>query len=194
MKLIKKAAPVILTSMILFTACNFNNAPKASDETPGYYARELELSTWIDEAETVWKPVENRVYNEAGRLTAVSKHTYEQMTEAGYEYYMNTRTDVYEVDKEGNHTFVEYYLYTYHPDYYEYVDDDGNEFVDVDYLLKRGETRTPMMFSGIIMTLFMISKLKTGILLHLTMITIRRLSIREIQTVLRLPSSMQLYS
>lgn len=133
-------AVVIL--VLVLASCNLNNPPQPSEDATGYYSKELELSTWIDPAETLKMPVENRLYDELGRLIAVSKHTYTKMTEPGYEYYMVTRTDVYEVDTEGNQSFLEYYTYEYHPDYYEYIDEDGNEILEVDYLLLRGETYT----------------------------------------------------
>ncbi len=130
------AAAVVL--MLTAAGCSFNNPPAADEDAVSYYSKEIALSSWIDPDQTVADVVETRIYGENGKLAAVSKNTWEEMDEPGY--YMITRTDVYEADTDGSQNFVEYYLYDYFKDAYQYLDDDGNTVDAVDYLLLRGRS------------------------------------------------------
>ena len=139
--LIKTVCIAVLAASA-FSGCSFNSAPSAVEGALGYHSKEIALSTWVDEDQTWLDEVETRIYDEQGKLSVVSVNTYEMMTETGYdfEYYEIVRTDVYEVNSDGEPVLTEYYLYTYHPDEYEYIDEEGNEVNEIDYRILRGET------------------------------------------------------
>lgn len=137
---VKISLPAVLAFGALLCGCSFNNPAAAVEGAVRYYTKEVVLNTWVDDEKTWWDEVETRLYNEQGSLSVVLKNNYEQMTETGHEDYMIVQTDVYEIDSNGEQQLSEYYRYEYHPDYYEYIDDEGNETIDVCYRISRGET------------------------------------------------------
>jgi hypothetical protein len=122
--------------------CNlvfFSDGTVANDIS--YFSKEVELWTYIDADGFDLQPVENHIYGEDGMLEVVFKFYYEDQEDSGY--YTNTRTDVFEVDEAGALTLVEYYIYEYVKDDWEYVDDDGYTVQTFDYIISRAETHTP---------------------------------------------------
>ena len=104
-----------------------------------YYTKEVELSRYIDD---YLQPVESLIYDEDGKLSVIFKYFYADPDSLGYS--VNDKTEIYEVDEAGVLVLVEYYLYEYQIDYYEYEDDDGVIQTDGrDYILKKGETYDP---------------------------------------------------
>ena len=104
-----------------------------------YYTKEVELSRYIDD---YLQPVESLIYDEDGKLSVIFKYFYADPDSLGYS--VNDKTEIYEVDEAGVLVLVEYYLYEYQIDYYEYEDDDGVIQTDGrDYILNRGETYDP---------------------------------------------------
>lgn len=110
-----------------------------------YYSKEVEFSTYVDPDGYFLEPVERRIYGEDGKLKAIFKNFYadQALPADDYPYYANDKTEVYEVDDAGTATLIEYYLYTYQRDEYEYTDDEGVTELVFDYILNRGESYTP---------------------------------------------------
>jgi len=149
---VMKAGRIILFTISVFMVfgCAFNNPPPVDEGAVNYYSKEVETSTYVDPDDSILEPVEIRIYDEQGKLTAISKNIYSVVNAAelaaltdDYPIYKVSRTNVYEVSSEGKEEMAAYYLYTYYRDEYQYVDDDGVTQDAVDYVLLRGETRTP---------------------------------------------------
>lgn len=134
----------ILPVGLSLIGCSYNNPADAVNDVIKYYTKEVMLSSWADvdadddDEKTCWGEVEMRLYDEQGELAVVSVNTWSEMDDIGN--FMITRTDVYEVDDDGEYELSEYYIYDYLKDDYEYVDDDGVTQSAIDYLFLRGKT------------------------------------------------------
>ncbi|MBI9108048.1 MAG: hypothetical protein JEZ04_14970 [Spirochaetales bacterium] len=136
---------ILCLAALVFSGCPLNAPPSAEEGAVNYYSKEIETSVYVDPDDAFLEPIEQRIYDEQGRLTAISKHTYSYLNEASpseYPVYKISRTDVYEVSSDGTETKVEYYLYTYLRDSYQWVDDDGVTQDAVDYVLLTGKSYT----------------------------------------------------
>ncbi len=121
---------IITIILIIPVSCDLDSG---SEGTIDYYSKEVTFSKYVDPDQYDLEPVETRVYDENGTLSAVYRYTYEDYDGV----YLNTRTDVYSVT-EGEETLVEFYIYSFVKDYYIY---DGETVYD--YLLSGAETREP---------------------------------------------------
>ena len=130
---------VVLFLILPLTNCNLLNlfGNNSGTEKPGYYSKEVEVNRYVDTKKRDLEPVESYIYDENGILSDVFKNIYEDVNGDGY--YLNTRTNIYQADKNGNKTLIQYYKYTYRKDTYEYVDDEGTTQTDHDYELLTGE-------------------------------------------------------
>ena len=132
---------LMLCLILIICSCDPNPSAGTEPGEVNYYSKEVELSAYVDPDGWFLEPVESRIYGEDGKLSAVFEYLYEDQESSGY--YANTRTNVYEADDAGELTLVEYYEYDYIRDDYEYVDEDDVTQTDYDYILTRGETRSP---------------------------------------------------
>lgn len=136
---------IICLSAVLIFGCALSSPPPPDEGAVNYYSKEVATSIYVDPYDQFLEPVETRIYDDQGRLTAISRDTYTYWNEAApaeYPAYKITRTDVYEVSIDGTEELVEYYLYTYFRDEFQYLDDDGVTQDDVDYVLLRGESHS----------------------------------------------------
>ena len=144
MKLIKFLILIILLTTII-PGCDLFNLINSADETNiiTYYSKEVEISTDVDpdpDYEDI-QSVETRIYDETGKLSIIFKNYYSD-PDLLY-YFVNVKTEVFEVNDAGVPTLIEYYLYEYVIDDYEYLDDDEVTQSASDYIISRGETYTP---------------------------------------------------
>ncbi|GEM_PF-5083065 len=140
MKLIKcLLISITAFPFLLLANCNLLNLSGNNMETEkiNYYSKEVEVSRYVDPGESDLEPVESYIYDDTGKLSAVFINLYEDVNGDGY--YLNTRTNIYQVDENGNKTLIQYYKYTYRKDIYEYLDDEGITQSDFVYELLTGE-------------------------------------------------------
>ena len=130
---------IVVFLFLLLVNCSLLNliGNNTKTEEISYYSKEVEVSRYVDPGESFLEPVESYIYDENGKLSAVFKNLYEDVNSDGY--YLNNRTNIYQVDENGNNTLIQYYKYTYVKDKYEYIDDDGITQSDSDYNLLTGE-------------------------------------------------------
>ncbi|MBN2658863.1 MAG: hypothetical protein JXR86_17545 [Spirochaetales bacterium] len=130
---------IITTACLFLLSCDLLvNSGSGETNHISYYSKEVELSTYVDPDGYFLEPVESRIYNEEGELSVIFRHYYSDMENTGY--YANDRTEVFEIDDSGGEALVEYYLYEYVRDDYEYTDEEGATLSAFDYILSRGET------------------------------------------------------
>jgi len=134
----------IVMMILSLAACSlFLQTGTGSEQTIiDYYSKTVEYNTYIDPDEYYLEPAETRVYDEQGRLVLIFIYHYEPYDPDGF-YWLNTRTDVYDVDSAGGRTLTEYYTYEYLEDYYTYFDAEGNEIEVTEFLIEHAKTYSP---------------------------------------------------
>ena len=131
--------------LLVLAGCElFGIFPSGEEENPiSYYSREVEFSTYVDPDGYFLEPVERRIYGERGTLEAIFRLSYSNQEPVDEPFYANDKTEVYEVDDAGTETLVEYYVYGYQRDDWDYQDEEGTVFSTFDYILNRGESHLP---------------------------------------------------
>lgn len=135
------AALASVAILCLASACPLFMSPSPTlgeGEPPGYYSKTLTYYRYVDPAEACHEPVEVRIYDRAGLLAGIYRHSYAAPSGHPGDRVLS-RSDFYAVSPQGNVSHAEYYLYGYRTRSYTDVVDGPK----VDHLLERCDTFAP---------------------------------------------------
>lgn len=132
-----KIIPLFIIVSLSLIGCEFFNLNSADDYEIKYYSKEVIFSRYVDPDGYDLEPVETWLYGADGKLSIIFKNHYVEPDNSGL--FVNDKTEVFEVGESGN-TLIEYYMYEYQKDDYQYTDEEGTLVSTFDYIINRGET------------------------------------------------------
>ncbi len=138
---------MLIIPILIISACNFLNLTDSAEKVNNisYYSKKVEVSKDIDPDINPdrydLQPVESRLYKSDGTLAVIFRYYYIDPDDSySQNIFVNNRTNVFKVDKDGEETLIEYYKYEYYLDLYKYINDDEITVTGYSYIPSHGET------------------------------------------------------